>query len=40
MKTLRSEIEEKIKKVNSKNIDKEKLSNSIKKKKFNKDVLK
>ena len=40
MKTLRTEIEEKIKNIDSKKVNKNKLKEAIKKKKFNKDVLK
>ena len=40
MKTLRTEIEEKIKNIDSEKVNKNKLKEAIKKKKFNKDVLK
>lgn len=40
MKTLKSEIEKKLKNIDTDNIDKEKLSKSIKEKNFNKEVLK
>lgn len=40
MKTLRTELEEKLKNIDSEKIDKEKLTKSIKGKEFNKEVLK
>ncbi|BAQ84160.1 hypothetical protein [uncultured Mediterranean phage uvMED] len=40
MKDLNCKIKEKVKNIDSKNVDKIKLSKSIKKKNFNKDVYK